>query len=118
MNNATLKIAPLRHRKRVTMTNRWHWRCSTIMLSVVFILLSGSGCSTNTGKSSAPESLLESVIFTDVARQTELNFVHENGMSGKFYMVEMVGPGAALFDMDNDGDLDVFITQGHLLGEP
>jgi hypothetical protein len=32
-------------------------------------------------------------------------------MSGKRYMVEMTAPGVALFDYDNDGDLDVFLVQ-------
>ncbi len=31
-------------------------------------------------------------------------------------MVEMVGSGSALFDVDNDGDLDVFLVQGGPLG--
>jgi len=36
-------------------------------------------------------------------------------MTGKFYLPEITGSGAALFDFDNDGDLDVFLVQGNVL---
>ncbi len=54
--------------------------------------------------------------FVDRASETGLDFVHFNGMSGELYYVEHMGPGAALLDYDNDGDLDVFIPQGRMLG--
>ena len=54
--------------------------------------------------------------FTDGARESGLDFVHFNGMSGALYYAEHMGPGVALFDYDNDGDLDVFIPQGQMLG--
>ena len=54
-------------------------------------------------------------LFKEVAQQVGLKFQHFNGMTGKFYLPEITGSGAALFDFDNDGDLDVFLVQGNVL---
>ena len=55
--------------------------------------------------------------FADRAEAVGLDFVHFNGMSGAFYSDEVMAPGGALFDFDNDGDLDVYIVQGQMLGQ-
>ncbi len=55
-------------------------------------------------------------LFIEVAAATGLDFRHWNGMSGELYYAEMMGSGAALFDYDNDGDIDVYLVQGGSLG--
>jgi hypothetical protein len=54
--------------------------------------------------------------FTDRAAETGLDFVHFNGASGEFYYPEILGPGVGLLDFDDDGDLDVYLVQGKMLG--
>jgi hypothetical protein len=66
------------------------------------------GTRQNTASPAAP-------IFVEAPAAAGLGFTHVNGATGKYYMPELMGSGVALFDYDNDGDLDVFIVQGSSL---
>lgn len=49
--------------------------------------------------------------FFDVSKNAGLDFVHDAGPVGSYFMPQQVGSGAALFDFDNDGLLDVYLLQ-------
>ena len=57
----------------------------------------------------------EAPLFVERAAAVGLDFIHVNGGTGRFYQPEIMGPGVALFDYDNDGDLDVYLVQGRML---
>ena len=88
-------------------------RGATLALLTVACCSAG-GCG---GGPEAPrEAAVNPPVFSDAAEAGGLRFVHFNGMSGNLTMPEILGPGVALFDYDNDGDLDVFVPQGQMLG--
>ena len=62
-------------------------------------------------------SPLVAAAFVERASESGLDFRHFNGMSGQFYYVEMMGAGVGMLDYDQDGDLDVYLVQGRMLGE-
>ncbi|MFK8029867.1 MAG: CRTAC1 family protein [Gammaproteobacteria bacterium] len=52
------------------------------------------------------------VLFEDVASSAGLDFKHFIGATGEYLMNEVMGSGLAVFDFDNDGDLDIYLIQG------
>jgi hypothetical protein len=59
-----------------------------------------------------------SAIFEDVIASAGIQFRHENSPTSNKYLLETMGGGVALFDFDNDGDLDIFFTNGARIDDP
>src|SRR5215475_14356257 len=70
-----------------------------LMLSVSFLLSAADGFPS----------------FVDVAEKVGITLVNICGGASKDYIIEANGNGAAFIDYDNDGDLDVLITNGSTL---
>ena len=78
-------------------TPLWKWKNSAIIRSVPF-------------SNSAPGS---PVVFVDVAREAGLTVPNVWGATDrKRYIIETKGSGLAFFDYDNDGWLDIYLTNG------
>src|SRR4051794_23346645 len=93
---------------------------------VIAVALTVGACSSGSNGSAPPGAVGSAAAssagaaggewFTESAQASGIDFTHVNGASGKFYYPEILPPGVALLDFDNDGDLDVYLVQGHPLG--
>ena len=56
--------------------------------------------------------------FVDVTQASHVVFTAQASHTSKKYLIETMGSGAALFDYDNDGRLDIFLVNGAPLADP
>lgn len=57
------------------------------------------------------------VTFTDVTDTTGISFTHDDGATGKAYILEGMASGIVTFDYDEDGFIDIYFLNGAELSE-
>jgi hypothetical protein len=79
------------------------------ILAGVLALCCLAGCrrapDTHAGTATAPPW------FEEIGDRAGIDFVHHSGHQSRHYLPEIMGGGAALFDMDNDGFMDLYVVQ-------
>src|SRR5882757_8503401 len=89
-------------------TPLWKWR-GTMRLEAVTLSI----------PSASDSPAASPVRFVDVAREAGLDSPNVwGGVDHKKYIIEAKGSGLAFFDYDNDGWLDIYLTNGTRFGEP
>jgi hypothetical protein len=66
----------------------------------------------------APATELVAGNFVEVTAAAGVQFLHQAPHTSRKYLIETMGSGAALFDYDNDGLLDIFLVNGAPFTDP
>jgi len=82
-------------------------------IPTVLLLMAASAAQQSVQVDSAPAAK-----FSDITDRAGLKFRYLSSHTAKKYLPETMGAGAALFDYDNDGRLDVFLVNGAPIKEP
>jgi hypothetical protein len=82
-----------------------------VCLSLLVLGGLGLGCQRANPSDGAPAEDSSPPWFVDVTEELGLDFVHDAGPLGGYFMPQQVGSGAALFDFNNDGRLDIYLLQ-------
>jgi hypothetical protein len=96
-------------------------RIDPVLWTVIVLGMLVSGCKkeepgVDSGKNSGriretSKTEVRAPWFEECAVDRGLEFRHRSGHSERFLFPEIMGGGAALFDMDGDGDLDAYFVQ-------
>jgi hypothetical protein len=76
---------------------------------VLLLLLAALGCGGESAPAEGPPA--SAAWFADVTDKWGLDFAHEAGPVGRYFLPQIMGSGAAVLDFDNDGRLDLYLVQ-------
>jgi hypothetical protein len=71
----------------------------------------GLSCQQRSSESARPDPAPAPPWFKDITDEVGLDFVHDAGPTGSYFLPQIMGSGAAIFDFDNDGLPDLYLLQ-------
>jgi len=90
-----------------------------VLASLLATLATASGCTPSSEHGArAATGEPPSPWFVETGPGGGLDFVHETGATGGLHLPEILGSGAALFDFDGDGKLDLYLPNGNFSLDP
>src|ERR1700758_153400 len=92
---------------------RWMTACVAAWFTAFSLVLA----SAQTAKP-VPSAMFTPGKFSDITAAAGIRFKHFAPHTSRKYLLETMAPGVALFDFDNDGRLDIFVTNGAPLADP
>ncbi len=84
----------------------WGLACAALVVAVLPF-----GCGQKEEAPPPPSGPTADAWFEDTSEKVGLDFVHDAGKVGDYFMPQAIGSGAAFFDFDNDGRLDIYLLQ-------
>lgn len=92
------------------MTRHWISHVACVLAASVF--LSAVGCTSPPANVVTEPKNLQPEWFVDVTASVGIDFTHDAGpINDQFFLPQIIGSGAALFDFDGDGKLDILLVQ-------
>src|ERR1700704_1433707 len=90
----------------------------TVVVAVSVAIATYPASSQKVVTSAAPPASTSIPKFEDVTEKLGIHFQHQASPTSKKYLLETMGSGVALFDYDNDGRLDIFLSNGARIDDP
>ncbi len=97
--------------------NRIQFSLHAVCFVIVGLLLTACGSDERSPETTGLEPVAPAP-FVETAQARGLVFTHHSGHHDQYLNPEITAGGVALLDMDNDGDLDVYLVQSGRIVEP